>query len=680
MRLPWPFGRRTPPEGPSPVMPEGPAASEPAAAAPANAAVAPPTGAWATLPPIQRTVEAPPVVAPAAPFLAAVPGHRPLPPIVGQLGHDTGPGAPPGLVVARSSTVPSLTSQAAMPTRPMPRPPGDAADHGSALDSGAGPGAEHAPAAATVPVRQLASVPPAATVMPAPRPLTLAANPVPVARRSSGPAHAPAASVQASRSAPASTSLTPATGPAAGGPLPPLHGTAPARVRSRWSETPTSADGGRPAGLGAPLNVATDGARSGSASMPAEAAPTRSAGAQPAPASVSRRAGLGLPLSFPPPTAVAQRLPDGGSRPAGTGSPLATATGPAGPASASRASAGAPGVAAGLGQPSIGSQGSQLPARSLPVLAVARHRSGEPPSPGPIAMWPSPVATPPTPGAGQASAGPTPPSALRAGAVLPTLGARPLRAATAVQREPATAGPAAGQPTARQPAQVAAKWTAGADLPATVRSVAPVTVTTPGSGPVLLQRLTDQVAEPAATIPGLGLSSEIVFPARTGATGDHAVGSHGVATAAVPGIAGIQRVAAAGIPSWAPQMTSPGNRPEHASSHSSTPARGLLALARPQVGTTQAAVARLAASAPSPAATPSVQAIATQGPADVGGVTATPMVQRVDGAAPAAPSEQGRSESELDELARALFGRIRTHLRTEVIHEREAKGLTFDAF
>jgi hypothetical protein len=63
------------------------------------------------------------------------------------------------------------------------------------------------------------------------------------------------------------------------------------------------------------------------------------------------------------------------------------------------------------------------------------------------------------------------------------------------------------------------------------------------------------------------------------------------------------------------------------------------------------------------------------------GITATPIVQRVDGAAPApAGGSEGPSETELDELARALFGRIRTHLRSEVIHEREAKGLTFDAF
>ena len=55
----------------------------------------------------------------------------------------------------------------------------------------------------------------------------------------------------------------------------------------------------------------------------------------------------------------------------------------------------------------------------------------------------------------------------------------------------------------------------------------------------------------------------------------------------------------------------------------------------------------------------------------------------MDGAAPA-PAAQGgdggHSDTELDELARALFGRIRTHLRAEVIHEREARGLNFDAF
>jgi hypothetical protein len=82
-----------------------------------------------------------------------------------------------------------------------------------------------------------------------------------------------------------------------------------------------------------------------------------------------------------------------------------------------------------------------------------------------------------------------------------------------------------------------------------------------------------------------------------------------------------------------------------------------------------------------PVAAPVVQATRPAAAAALPGITATPVVQRVDGAAPdpgGAPG--GHSDTELDELARALFGRIRTHLRSEVIHEREAKGLSFDSF
>jgi hypothetical protein len=38
-----------------------------------------------------------------------------------------------------------------------------------------------------------------------------------------------------------------------------------------------------------------------------------------------------------------------------------------------------------------------------------------------------------------------------------------------------------------------------------------------------------------------------------------------------------------------------------------------------------------------------------------------------------------RSERDLDELAQALFSRIRGRIRSELIHDREAKGLTFDS-
>lgn len=71
------------------------------------------------------------------------------------------------------------------------------------------------------------------------------------------------------------------------------------------------------------------------------------------------------------------------------------------------------------------------------------------------------------------------------------------------------------------------------------------------------------------------------------------------------------------------------------------------------------------------------------GPSTVPDISVTPVIQRIDGSAPttqAGPGGGARSDRELDELAQALFGRLRTRLRTEVIHEREARGLGFDAF
>ena len=126
MRLPWPFGRSTSGAGDS-TGPAGVDASVgssgggPAIAAAAADAPIPPTGAWRTLPPIQRSSGPPPVVAPAAPFLAEVPGHAPLPPIVTPLGHDSNPSAPAGMVVVHPHPVPSLTSHAPLPTRPVQR-------------------------------------------------------------------------------------------------------------------------------------------------------------------------------------------------------------------------------------------------------------------------------------------------------------------------------------------------------------------------------------------------------------------------------------------------------------------------------------------------------------------------------------------------------------------------------
>jgi hypothetical protein len=82
-----------------------------------------------------------------------------------------------------------------------------------------------------------------------------------------------------------------------------------------------------------------------------------------------------------------------------------------------------------------------------------------------------------------------------------------------------------------------------------------------------------------------------------------------------------------------------------------------------------------------PSQPPTVQTTSAGEPGPVLAPTATPIVQRVDGAAPAtpeAPAAGGQSDEELDVLAKAIFGRIRNRLRSDLIHEREAKGLTFD--
>jgi hypothetical protein len=61
---------------------------------------------------------------------------------------------------------------------------------------------------------------------------------------------------------------------------------------------------------------------------------------------------------------------------------------------------------------------------------------------------------------------------------------------------------------------------------------------------------------------------------------------------------------------------------------------------------------------------------------------ATAVVQRADSAPPAAPAEaegEGRSDGELEELARALFPRLQRQLRMEYVYELEARGLPFSS-
>ena len=76
-------------------------------------------------------------------------------------------------------------------------------------------------------------------------------------------------------------------------------------------------------------------------------------------------------------------------------------------------------------------------------------------------------------------------------------------------------------------------------------------------------------------------------------------------------------------------------------------------------------------------------AIAVAVPGAAGAPHGSTVVQRETAAetpvaAPPTTQSGPRSERDLDDLAQALFGRIQRRIRSELIHDREAKGLTFD--
>lgn len=72
----------------------------------------------------------------------------------------------------------------------------------------------------------------------------------------------------------------------------------------------------------------------------------------------------------------------------------------------------------------------------------------------------------------------------------------------------------------------------------------------------------------------------------------------------------------------------------------------------------------------------------SSGPGGASATSVDPVVQRAEQSTPVEPMpstpRSERSDRDLDELAQALFGRIRGRLRSELILDREAKGLTFD--
>ena len=249
------------------------------------------------------------------------------------------------------------------------------------------------------------------------------------------------------------------------------------------------------------------------------------------------------------------------------------------------------------------------------------------------------------------------------------MGVRPLQTRIAAQRERVDAGP--GPAAAMPPAPVAARWSSAGDLPATVEAMPPDGF---ADEPVPLQRLASSETSPAPSAQQAPVPMrEIVFPAP---------GTGSIPVAAVSGLGDT------GLP---PLQRSPDRRPAGRPAGGQPGSRSPRPAAAAQAGaaTSDAApfptVARVVSSEASGQGSGSAAVVqATRpGPSPIPDISVRPVIQRLeDDGVPAGGSgrDGGRSEGELDELAQALFGRFRTRIRAEVIHEREALGLGFDAF
>jgi hypothetical protein len=670
VRLPWPFGRSE--AAPAETEPETGPAAAPGPMPPGPAPVAPPTRAWTSLPPIQRAIGEPPLVAPARTFLADVPGANPLPPIVGQLGHDVTPLAPAGLVAAPVHPVASLTSHDYLVGRPVQRKaavasepePGPAASAPLAADaapattpastsgSTAGPVATSpapaAPAPVDEPLRTLAIVPPAETASPPSRSLTHAD-----AYRPPAASDRPLVHRTNVQSIAASTSPAAMTG-------------SPASARS--SEASTRVPGELPqlpARTGVPA----------SASLPA----------------TPRRPGLGAPLAAPP-TAV-QTSPH---------RPGSSAGRPSFPIDA-------PVVAAMTGvavNPLAG---------STPLYATVQRRGAAARAsvPGPDgesapAVRPDRAGSPQAPYVGSPLSG-----------SLPSL---PVVARSSAPRDHGSADDGAGpgigaSSVARTPAEITTP-TASLPLSTTLttsgrRRDAAVTAASaavqrssdaappgpPERRPLVAARSIRPLGSPTLDAGADGHESSSAMTLVTPSAADDGVASSTAWPAGPPApamaLAAVQRTpdadaAAFGAPSPFAAGSATGFPVVQSSRHESPQ----MTLARPPAPvfaapaslppTTVTFPGAAAFQAPGIVAGPSASTVQTMpagAPSTVPGPTATPVVQRIDGSAPTPSPDEGggeHSDAELEALSRALFPRFHRQLKLEYLYEREARGLPFD--
>ncbi len=565
-----------------------------------------------------------PLVASPGTFAGGLPGSRALPPIVQQLGHEVSSLATPGLVVARTRAV-EVPSAGGIPA-PVQRRAARGSRSAAAAAMDEAPAAEPdtiqhvahevaaAPAPAIAPVRSMPTISRQSVRVPD-RPLTSAAS-----------AARPAAVQRA-----AATAAARPAGPAGETPAAPA---------------PASSGGMRRVPSGMPVVSRQASASPGApAASVAPAAMTVSSAPVVAPLLASPRLGLGEPVAAAPASA----------RPVADRAPLVSRTTTAGPMRI---------AAASLRSPVQRSTGEAPSAGPLAAAADGRANPGDLPSVSRLTDLPHlPVArsassggsggTSPTSTA-SSSATPTTVSVTPVPVIRPIAGANPLRTSIGLQREAAEGDGDEGDG-------------ADGDADGGYSLPSPWWAQASGSTPTLGGAAASLDGHAAVQRSALG--SHVQATSRTESIGamQHAVAASRSAASG----AAVQRSTSAPARASMPVRGSADH--SHASRTVSVPASpGPTPLA--SGGSIDAPV--VVQTTPAPGLSP----FGSNGAANTGAVP----VQRAEavpsGAGPdrASNAAAPTSERDLDELAQALFGRIRGRIRSELIHDREARGLTFD--
>ena len=709
MRLPFGLGRRSSSgDGASGGSSDAGSPTVSRSASGGSGPVRAPFRAWASLPPIQRAAGPMPLVAAPAAFAGGLPGTQGLPPIVQQLGHEVSTMATPGLVVARVRAV-EQSSSTSIPAPAQRR--GSRTSQRQVASSATYETVDAPePEAFTAPVVTSAA-PLASSSSPSSTGTRTSAAPTPVVARSAATSVAEtsldadgdddalgAASVAAPDMAPVRT-LPTVSRSAVRVPDRPLTSAAavvrPVAQRSHAGHShATAAADGTPAAAAAlpapsggmrrvPSSTVISRSSMPTASRQATTAPTSTpavtssttanpeAASTALPALAPTRRGVGEPTSLPasarpvgaPPAPIVSRSTMAGPMPLASSSLRTTIqrAGGDGDEVEGDENEDAP-VQRSMSSPLVARTPS-LP--TLPVLTVSRSARDVASSGGAAASAHASAATAaptgPTGAAGAAPASgpaggsaPLERSSASAPTIRPIAAHNPLRPSVALQRDAdddATGGDDDSDGGLPSP------WWAPASEGAAAVSAGP-SAGGRDSGP------------PVQRSPFAGLMSS---PSRVSAMAAAGGSATGGPTWAAPSVQRSSRTAAPAPRLPLATQAAPATSPASSGSTPNWSAPGATVVF-PQRGITSDPAVQTSRSS-SPTYPPNTANTTVQ---REGGTTST-TTSSTSTTSPAAPAAaKGHSERELDDLARQLFGRIRTRLRADLLQDREAAGFTFD--